>query len=128
MIPGYIAQLDQLAYDVATAVNAMHATGFDATGAAGGDFFAPPAGVAGAAGLLAVDPAIVADSALVAASATGATGDNGIGAALAALARRADCRRRHAAPPFDAWGQFAYSVGTRRGERARVGRRATGRS
>lgn len=110
-IPGHIAQLDQLAYDVATAVNATHATGFDLSGAAGGDVFAALSGVAGAAGLLAVDPAIVANSALLAASSTGAAGDNGVARQLAAL-RDAPIAFSGTRTAYDAFSQFAYNVGT----------------
>jgi flagellar hook-associated protein 1 len=82
IIPGYQNNLDQLAFDFAAQVNALHQTGFDANGAPGGTFFAPLGAVAGAAANLAVDPTVAADSRLVAASATGAAGDNQIARAI----------------------------------------------
>jgi len=110
VIPGYQANLDQLAFDFAGQVNALHQTGFDATGAPGGNFFAPLAGVAGAAASLSVDPNVAANSALVAASSTGAAGDNGIARAIAAL-RDAKVMAGGTATAAGAWAQFAYKVG-----------------
>ncbi len=111
IVPGYIGQMDQLAYDLATAVNAVHGAGFDATGAPAGNFFAAPAGVAGAAAALAIDPAVAADSARVAASATGAAGDNGTARQLAAL-RDAPLSGAGTPSAFEAWSRFVYGVGT----------------
>ena len=84
-IPKYQTQLDQLAYDVTQQVNAVHATGYDASGAPGGAFFAPLSTVAGAAGAIRVAPAVAANSGKIAASGTGAPGDNQTAQALAAL-------------------------------------------
>jgi flagellar hook-associated protein 1 FlgK len=110
VVPGYMSQLDQLANDFATAVNATHATGFDATGAAAGNFFAPPAGVAGAAAALSVDAAVLADSGRVAASATGAPGDNGTARQLSALRTTAiTAGGTHSA--IDAWRALTFDVG-----------------
>ena len=109
-IPGYIGRLDQLAFDVATAMNGVHAAGFDLTGAAAGNFFVPPGAIQGAASNLTVDPVVAADSARVAASATGAVGDNGIARALAQL------RDSHVASGgtrslYYAWSQVVYAAG-----------------
>jgi flagellar hook-associated protein 1 FlgK len=68
---GYQARLDQLAQGVADAVNALHATGVDATGAAGLPFFTYTA-AQGVAATLAVNAAIVADPRRVAAAAVSA--------------------------------------------------------
>jgi flagellar hook-associated protein 1 FlgK len=95
---------------VAIEVNALHATGFDATGAAGGDFFVPPGAAAGAAAALAIDGAVIADSGLVAASGTGSIGDNQIARAIAGL-RDTRIVNGGTATPTEAWGQFAYRVG-----------------
>jgi flagellar hook-associated protein 1 FlgK len=111
VVPGYQAQLDQLAYDVATGVNAVHQSGFDGNGNAGGPLFVAPAAVAGAAAALAVDPAVLADSALVAGSATGAAGDNAPARAIADL-RDAAIANGSTATPIEAWAQFAYDVGS----------------
>lgn len=110
IVPGYQARLDQLAYDVSTEVNALHGSGFDANGAAGGDFFSPLSGATGAAGALAVDAAVVADSRLVVASGTGAPGDNQTARAIAAL-RDARVVNSSSATPTEAWAQLAYRVG-----------------
>jgi len=110
LIPAYQTRLDQLAYDVATAVNTEHVAGFDANGAAAGNFFAAPAGPTGAAGALQVTAAILADSRLVAGSATGAPGDNGVARSIAAL-RDARLAAGGTTTAADAWGQYAYRVG-----------------
>lgn len=69
-IPAQTRQLDQLAYDVANAVNAVHRGGFGLDGATGRDLFAAPASVTGAARGLAVDPALAGHPDRVAASGT----------------------------------------------------------
>src|SRR5690606_24363285 len=84
-LAGYQGRIDQLAYDIATEVNALHTSGFDATGAAGGVFFTAPGAVAGAAASLSVSAAVAADPQLVAASGTGAVGDNATARAVAGL-------------------------------------------
>lgn len=84
VIPGYIGRLDQLASSIVTEVNAQHRLGFDLTGTAGGDFFAPTPAVSGAAGSMAVaviDPKMIA----AAGSASGAPGDNSNALRLAQL-------------------------------------------
>ncbi len=69
--------LDQLAFDLAGAVNTTHRAGFDLDGGSGQDFFAAPAQVAGAARQLGVDAALLADPRRLAAaaSATAPSGD-----------------------------------------------------
>ena len=109
-IPAHTGRLDQLAYDVATAINGVHTTGYDANGNAAGDFFVAPAAVAGAAAAMAVDPALVADSALLAGSATGAAGNNEIARALAGL-RDARIAVGGSSTAAQGWGQFVYHVG-----------------
>jgi flagellar hook-associated protein 1 FlgK len=70
------AKLDQLAISIHDAVNAQHAAGYDKTGTAGGLFFAGTT-ITGAAGL-AINPAIISNPSLIAASSTaaGAPGDS----------------------------------------------------
>jgi flagellar hook-associated protein 1 len=109
LVPAYQARLDQLAYDFANGVNTVHRTGYDTSGGTNRDFFVPPAAVAGAARALAVDPAIVADSGLVAASSTGASGDNQTAQAIAAL--RDAPLVGGTATPAEAWAQLVYRVG-----------------
>ena len=82
-----IDQLDDLAFSVATQVNAVHQAGFDLNGATGADFFAPPAVAAGAASTLVVDAGMVGNTDGIAASGSLATipGGNTNIAAIAAL-------------------------------------------
>ena len=83
-LAAYRAALDELAAGIADAVNALHVTGFDATGAAGGAFFTYTSG--DAAATLAVDAAVAADPRRVAAAAApGQPGDGTIAAAIAEL-------------------------------------------
>ena len=75
VLPGYQARLDELAVALHDDVNAVHQSGFDLAGNAGGAFFAG-ASITGAADL-AVDPALIADASKVAAAgAPGAPGDS----------------------------------------------------
>jgi flagellar hook-associated protein 1 len=64
-------QLDQLAFDLTTNVNAVHRNGAGLDGVAGRDLFVPQAAVAGAASRIAVDPAMIADSRRLAVAAVG---------------------------------------------------------
>jgi flagellar hook-associated protein 1 FlgK len=109
-IPSYLDRLDQLAYDVATAVNTLHTGGSDGNGDPGGAFFTAPAAVAGAASALTVSSAVLLDSRLVAASATGAPGNNDVARAIAGL-RDGLVTNGGTATPVQAWGQIAYRVG-----------------
>jgi len=113
LLPGYMANLDTLAHEVATQVNTLHAAGVGADGGTGRPLFAfSPAivGSAGAAGAIVVDAAVAADTDLVAAAGAGApVGDNTTARDIAAL--------RHArvvggsATFHDAWGQLVFRVG-----------------
>jgi flagellar hook-associated protein 1 FlgK len=112
-IPGYVAQLDDLAYEVAQQVNALHTTGYDQSGTAGGAFFTfstPPTGHAGAAAALTLDAAIAADGSTIAAAGIPEAGDNQVARALAAL-RDARVLGGGTATMSDAWGQLVYRVG-----------------
>ena len=82
-----IDRLDQIAQTLVDQVNTQHALGFDLTGTAGGDFFAPIAATVGAANNVKVDGAIVADPRRIAAAAAGYTvpGDNRNAQALVGL-------------------------------------------
>ncbi|HXE31831.1 MAG TPA: flagellar hook-associated protein FlgK [Terriglobales bacterium] len=71
-LPQLSAQLDQLASGIANAVNAQNQSGFNASGAAGGNLFTPPpaTGAAASMALATNDPNAIA------ASADGTPGDN----------------------------------------------------
>ncbi len=108
-IPRYQAQLDNLANALVTSVNAAHAAGFDLNGNPGGNFFTPLAGVAGSAKNMAVDPALAANGNLLAASQSGAVGDNQTAKAIAALA---DAPTIGGATFTQAWSQIVFQVGS----------------
>lgn len=110
-VPAYLAKLDQMAYDLANAVNAAHGAGYDGTGAPAGQFFSAPAGVAGAAAALTVDAAVAANSQLVAASLTGAAGDNQTARAIADL-RSGAIIAGGTLTPAEAWGQLVFNLGS----------------
>jgi flagellar hook-associated protein 1 FlgK len=67
------ASIDQLAFDLAGAMNTVHAAGYALDGTSGHDLFATTATAAGAAASLAVDPAVGADPSLLAASSSAGT-------------------------------------------------------
>ncbi|MEO6777426.1 MAG: flagellar hook-associated protein FlgK [Kofleriaceae bacterium] len=80
-------QLDQLAFDTATAFNTQHAANAALDGSTGHLMFVAPTAVSGAASQLAIDPALDADSTKLALGGPGgAPGDNTGGLALFALA------------------------------------------
>lgn len=83
-----MGQLDQLAFDVANAVNTQHALGYGQDGASGRNLFTVGTTVAGSARGLAVDPGMVGHPEFVAASGnpSGAAGDSSNATALAELA------------------------------------------
>src|SRR5690606_37974208 len=97
-------------YDIATQINTLHVAGFDATGAAGGDFFTAPGAVAGAAAAFGVSAAVAADPQRVAGSGTGAVGDNQTARAIAAL-RESRVMDGSTATAADVWASFVYEVG-----------------
>ncbi len=110
LIPGYTARLDQLAYSVATDVNAITTSGYDLNGNPGVNFFAPPAGVAGAASLLRVSPAVAADNSLVVTSSTTAPGNNDLALAISRL--QDAVMTGGTAKPVEGWGALVYEVAT----------------
>ena len=80
------SQLDQLAYDVTTQVNAVHTANAGLDGVSGRPMFTPLAQVAGAASSIAIDPALAADPSRLALAAPGSgPGDNTGALALYAL-------------------------------------------
>jgi flagellar hook-associated protein 1 FlgK len=83
------AKLDQVAFDVATSMNAVHTANAGLDGVTGRPMFTPITQVAGAASAITVDPALAADSRLLALAAPGAGPGNNAGAlALYALGTR----------------------------------------
>lgn len=70
--------LDQHAFDLATAFNAVHSAGFGLDGVSGRDLFLQPAVVAGAAQAIAIDPSVAGNPDAVAAATDplGVPGDN----------------------------------------------------
>jgi flagellar hook-associated protein 1 len=85
VIPGLLNQIDNLASQFATSVNAAQASGFDLNGNAGQPLFSDTAG-AGAAGNLTV---AITDPSLIAASSDGTQGSNGNVANLLAVQTQA---------------------------------------
>jgi flagellar hook-associated protein 1 len=78
--------IDQLAYDFSTQVNAIHSANAGLDGVTGRDLFTQPTAVTGAAANMAVSAAIVADPSELAAAAPGAGSSDNTGAtALVAL-------------------------------------------
>jgi len=110
LLPGYMTRLDQLAYGVATSVNAAHRAGYDLSGTAGADFFVAPAAVAGAASGMAVSAAILGNANLIAAASTTASGDNRNAMAIANLQQTP--LAGGTTNPIDTWGALVYRVGT----------------
>jgi flagellar hook-associated protein 1 FlgK len=112
VLPEYLAQLDQLAHDVATRINARHQAGFDLTGATGGAFFVPPGAVDGASARLSMSGALLAPGgeAGFAASASGAAGDNENARRLVAV-RDERALLGGTATVGEAWAALASAVG-----------------
>jgi flagellar hook-associated protein 1 FlgK len=108
-VPAYRAQLDALAYGVATEVNAVHTVGYDLNGVAGVPFFQPPAGTTGAAAAMQMNAAVVADPTLVAAAGLPVAGDNQVARHLANLR---DAGIVGGVTPDAAWSAIVYRVGS----------------
>lgn len=81
VIPPFMQNLDGLVSSICNQVNTLHRTGHTLDGTDGGDFFDPTSTAVD----FEVDPAILASPRNIAASATGAVGDNAIALAIAAL-------------------------------------------
>jgi flagellar hook-associated protein 1 FlgK len=77
VVPQVLAKIDQVAYDIATSLNAVHTANAGLDGVTGRPMFTPLTQVAGAAAAMAIDPALAADPKLLALAAPGAgPGDN----------------------------------------------------
>ncbi|HZU32962.1 MAG TPA: flagellar hook-associated protein FlgK [Candidatus Angelobacter sp.] len=81
-IPGLSSKLDTLAASIANSVNAVHTAGFDLNGNAGQKLFTVPATVAGSAQFIQLN---ITDPTKIAASQSGASGDNANALAIAQL-------------------------------------------
>ena len=79
-IPGYQSQLDTVASTLISATNTQHAAGFDLNGNAGGAFFTGTS-----ASTIAVNPALITNPGLIAASADGTPGNANNALALAGI-------------------------------------------
>lgn len=109
-IPDYLSRLDTIAYELVNQVNTIHRPGYDQLGNTGQNFFSPLAAVDGAARLIEVDPAVAADSRLIAAASVAEVGDNGVAKELANL-RDALVLEGGSATLVDSWSHLAFRVG-----------------
>jgi flagellar hook-associated protein 1 FlgK len=109
-IPDYLTRLDTVAYELVNQVNTIHRAGYDQLGGTGRDFFTPLASADGAARLVAIDPAVAADSRLIAAASVDEVGDNGVAKELANL-RDALVLEGGSATLVDSWSHLAFRVG-----------------
>jgi flagellar hook-associated protein 1 FlgK len=110
LIPGYQSQLDNLAYGVAASVNTAHLAGFDLNGNPGVNFFTPIGAPAGAAAAITINPAILANTQLIAAGGAAVPGDNQNARAISNL--RGSTITGGTANPLDTWSALVYQVGT----------------
>ena len=87
-VPAYLTELDQLAYDFSTAVNAQHQAGYGLDGVGSRDFYDPLATATGAAGTLTLSADVDGDPYAIAAATdpAGVPGDNTNAIALSQLA------------------------------------------
>lgn len=109
-IPAYRDRLDTLAFALTQQVNTLHRGGTDLLGGTNRNFFAPLAVASGAAAAVSVDPGVAADSRLVAASQSGAAGDNEVAKAIAGV--REARIVGGTATLAEGWGQLVYQVGS----------------
>jgi flagellar hook-associated protein 1 FlgK len=124
VLPSYRVGLDTIAADMAAAVNAQHALGYDGTGAPGGTFFSYDPLVGAASLTVAItDPALVAASSITGGARDGANADavsragdaanayqrlvNGFGTQVAALQRQTANQGALTGALDDAWEQHA---------------------
>jgi flagellar hook-associated protein 1 FlgK len=109
-IPDYLSRLDTIAYELVNQVNTLHQGGFDQLGNTNQNFFTPLGSVTGAARLIEVDPAVQADSRLIAAAGVNEVGDNTVAKGLANL-RDALVLEGNSATLVDSWSHLAFRVG-----------------
>ncbi len=110
-IPAALSDLDNLAYTIATTVNAQQAQGTDLNGNTGADIFAEPTQVAGSAQSMAVT---ITDPNGIAAAAAGAvadSGDNSNAVALSALQTTAQAQL-NGLDPNSYYSNFVTELGS----------------
>lgn len=105
-IPGLLNQLDTLAGEFGSAINAAQAKGFNQSGSAGQSFFNVPATVAGSAADISV---AITNAKQIAASSDGTAGSNGNLANLSAVQTTA---LASGGTPGDEYANLVYQVGT----------------
>ena len=108
-IPSIQSSLDSLAYNLGTAVNTQNQAGYDLNGAAGGNLFNLPAGVAGSAASISV---AITDPTKIAASggpAPGSPGDNTNANALLALQNQTIVNGQ---TPLNAYSNLVFKIGS----------------
>jgi len=106
VVPGILNQLDTLASDFSNSFNAVHQSGTDLNGVAGGDFFTPASSVAGAAAHFNV---ALTDPAAIAASSDGSAGSNGN---LTQLLTLQSSPLASGETPTDSYSSIVFQVGT----------------
>jgi flagellar hook-associated protein 1 FlgK len=106
VIPSLLSQLDTLASQFATSLNAKQAAGFDLSGNAGQSFFTGVSTVPGAAGSISV---AITDPSLVAASSDGSAGSNGN---LAQMIAVRDQQLPSGSSPMDMYSNLVLQVGS----------------
>jgi len=105
-IPGLLNQLDTLANQFATAINAAQATGYDQNGDAGQNLFTVSSTVAGSAASITM---ATTDPTAIAASSDGTSGSNGNLANLSAVQTNTLASGQ---TPGDAYASLVYQVGS----------------
>ena len=105
-IPGLLNQLDTLANQFGSAINAAQAQGFNQDGTAGQNFFSVPSTVAGSAASISV---ALTDPTQIASRSDGTAGSNGNLANLSAVQTSALPAGQ---TPGDAYANLVYQVGT----------------
>ncbi len=105
-IPALLTQLDTLANQFATAINAAQAQGYNQNGTAGTALFTVPATVAGSAAAITL---ATTDPSQIAASSDGSSGSNGNVANLSAVGTT---KLASGFTPTDASANLVYQVGT----------------
>ena len=105
-IPGLLTQLDTLANQFGSAINAAQASGYDQNGNAGQNFFTVSSTVAGTAGTIKM---AITDPSLVAASSDGTAGSNGNLINLSAVQTN---NLPSGATPGNAYATLVYQVGS----------------